>query len=70
MTSRAQLETLLMRMQDDYLSTPFLRLTVDEAERRFADNRDTCRAILETLADAQGLARTGDAYLRYYPPAA
>jgi hypothetical protein len=70
MTSRAQLETLLMRMQDDYLSTPFLRLTVDEAERRFAENSDTCRAILETLVDAKVLARTGDAYVRYDPRAA
>ena len=71
MTSRARLETLLLRMQHDYLSTPLLHLTVDEARQRFGEDDATCRAILDTLADARVLARTADGtYVRYFPRAA
>jgi hypothetical protein len=71
MTSRAHVESLLMRMQHDYLSTPLLHLTVDEAERRFGEDGNTCQAILETLVDARVLTRTADGgYVRFFPRAA
>ena len=71
MAARTPLETLVIRMQEDYLDTPLLHLTVDEAEARFGADVETCQAILDTLVDARVLARTAEgAYVRFFPRAA
>jgi hypothetical protein len=61
---------LVMRMQDDFLHTPALRLTLPDAERRFGADRDTCEAVLGTLVNSGVLARTDDGgYVRFFPVA-
>jgi hypothetical protein len=67
-TSASHVETLVMRVQDDFLTTPALRLTLPEAERRFGLNRRSCAVLLDLLVDANVLARTADgAYERFFP---
>jgi hypothetical protein len=61
-------EALVTRMQDAFLESPTLRLTLPQAERRFGVDRVTCDAVLGTLADATVLARTSEgAFVRYFP---
>jgi DNA-binding IclR family transcriptional regulator len=71
MTASRHLEALVIRMQNEYLDTPYLPLTVREAEQRFGADGTTCQAILDTLVDARVLARTEDGeYVRFFPRAA
>jgi hypothetical protein len=68
--NRTGIETLVMRMQADFIATPTLNLSLGEAERRFELDRETCEALLDVLVDATVLARTDDgAYRRFFPPA-
>ena len=47
-----------------------LRLTVSEAERRFATDEITCEAILDALVDSAVLFKTADrVYGRLFPHA-
>ena len=63
-----QVVALVMRVQDDFLETPALRLTLADAERRFGADRRTCEAVLGTLVNAGVLARTDDGgYARFFP---
>ena len=69
--STGHIGTLVLRMQDAFLDTPGLTLTVREAEHRFGVDEITCQAILGVLADAGVLARTPHGvYSRYFPKAA
>jgi hypothetical protein len=55
-------------MQDDFLNTATLQLTVPEAEQRFDVDRTACEAVLDALVEAQVLARTGEGtYARFFP---
>lgn len=59
---------LVVRMQDEFLDTPTLQLTLPQAERRLGVDRVTCEGVLGALVDAHVLARThGDVYVRYFP---
>ena len=58
---------LVMRVQDAFLETPALRLTLRDAERRFGADRDTCQAVLGTLVSSGVLARTDDGSVRFFP---
>jgi len=63
-----EIGTLVTRIQTDFLETPDLRLTLDEAERRFHIDRLTCEAILGALVDAQVLNQRGTGnYQRSFP---
>jgi len=67
---RRQIEELLMRIESEFLDTPGLRLTVSEAERRFAADEITCEAILDALVDSAVLFKTADrVYGRLFPHA-
>jgi hypothetical protein len=57
-----------MRVEGEFLETPGLRLTIPEAQRRFAIDEITCEALLDALVDASVLFRTRDlVYGRLFP---
>jgi hypothetical protein len=59
---------LVLRMQDDFLDTPELTLTLHGAQRRFGVDETTCEALLLALVDAGVLTRTREgAYARRLP---
>ena len=64
----ARIQTLVMRMQNDYLETPALALTLPQAQRRFGVDATACEAVLGALVDAGVLTCTPDgAYRRWFP---
>jgi hypothetical protein len=66
--SSQTLEGLVMRMQDDFLKSAALKLTVPEAEERFRVDHTTCEAVLSALVEAHVLARTREGtYARFFP---
>jgi hypothetical protein len=67
-TTASRVETLVMRIQGDFLATPALHLTVAQAERRFELDRRSCEAVLAALADAHVLrCATDGTYTRFFP---
>lgn len=67
-TTGARITELLVTIQNAFLDTPGLKLTLEEARMLFGIERTTCRAILKALEDASVLARTSTgAYVRLYP---
>jgi hypothetical protein len=66
--SREQIGALVMRMQESFLTTPGLTLSLHEAKRRFGFDEATCEAILTALVEAGVLMklRTGT-YARLLP---
>ena len=68
MTTRRQIEDLVMRIEGEFLETPGLMLTVAEAQRRFGMDEITCEAVLDALVDSGILFKTRDrVYGRLYP---
>lgn len=66
--TRGRIERLVMRIQDDFLRTPWLALTVSSACRRFAVDEITCEAILDALSDAGVVSKSRQGiYVRHYP---
>lgn len=56
---------LVHRIQSEFLEMPGLRLTIEQASRLWALDRDTSRAILDRLTDAGFLSRNREgAYVR------
>ena len=63
-----RIEDLVMRIEGEFLETPGLKLTIPEAQRRFAIDEITCEALLDALVDASVLVRTRDrVYARWFP---
>lgn len=61
MTSKGhRIGTLMMEIQDAFLSTPDLTMSINDAVRRFGADRLTCEAILQALVDARVLTPAGD----------
>jgi len=61
-------ETLVMRVQGEFLDTPTLSLSLPQAERHFGVDRVSCEAVLGALVDANVLARSADGnYARFFP---
>jgi len=58
---------LVTRIQDDFLDTPALALTLGDAARRFRVDADTCRALLDVLVDATVLTNRAGTYVRHFP---
>jgi hypothetical protein len=66
--TRGRIENLVMRIQDDFLQTPWLALTVSSARRRFGIDDVTCEAILDALADAHVVSKSRQGiYVREFP---
>jgi hypothetical protein len=65
---RCGIEDLVVRIQADFLATPWLALRLPDAEERFGVDRMTCEAVLDTLAEAHVLERSRQGvYIRYFP---
>ena len=68
MLTARQIGSLILRIQNDFLDTPALRLTLRDAVLQFDIDPITCHAILGALVDAQVLARSHDGeYVRHAP---
>jgi hypothetical protein len=68
---RRHIEDLVVRIQEAFLETPALRLTVPQAQRRFAVDARGCEAVLGALAEAGVLARAPQGhYVRRFPSSA
>ena len=66
--TRAQIEALVMRVQNDFLAMPALKLPLGKASHRFGLDIESCRAILDALVDARVLTMTSEgAYVRLVP---
>ncbi len=67
--TRSYLEALIIAIQNDFLETPRLALTLSGASERFGVERTACEALLGALVDARVLTKApGGAYVRYFPP--
>ena len=65
---RSRIEDLLIRIENEFLETPELRLTVSEAGLRFEADELMCEAVLDALVDAAVLFKTPDrVYGRGFP---
>ena len=68
MRNQNRIETLVTRVQEAFLDKPSLRLSLPQAQMRFATDAITAEAIFEMLADAGVLAKAPDgAYVRAFP---
>ena len=66
--TRAQIEALVVRVQNDFLTTPALKLPLPEVSQRVGLDIESCKAILDALVDARVLAMTLEgAYVRLVP---
>jgi hypothetical protein len=63
-----EIATLVTQMQADFLQNPGLRLTLNEAERRFHVDRLTCEAVLGALTDGRVLTRDATGHYRRHLP--
>ena len=70
MTSKGnRICTLMMEIQDAFLTTPDLTMSINEAVRRFGADRTMCAASLDALVDARVLGPAGDGrYESSFPP--
>lgn len=65
---QGRIENLVMRIQSEFLTTPWLALTVPSAQRRFGIDEITSEAVLDALADAHVLSRSRQGiYVRRFP---
>ena len=63
-----RIQDLVVAMQQPFLDTPELRLTLPQAQRRFGVSARTCEAVLGALAEAGVLDKTPQGeYIRSYP---
>jgi hypothetical protein len=66
--TRSQIETLVVRIQQVFLSGHSVRLTVNQIARRVDASATLCRAVLQLLVEARVLAQTpGGIYQRFFP---
>ena len=62
------LEALVVRIQNEFLGRPTLRLTLPDAVQRFDIDKTTGLAVLDALVDARVLTKTrAGAYCRFFP---
>lgn len=68
MTTRERITGTLLDIQNAFLDTPGLALTLKEARLLFGVDEMTCAAVLKTLVEAGVLSRThGGSYVRRFP---
>ena len=54
--TRAQIEGLVMDIQQQFLRTPAVRLTLNQIARRVNSSVSLCKAVLRVLVDARVLS--------------
>lgn len=60
--------SLVLRIENGFLDTPGLALTLPTAQQQFGVDPTTCKAVLDALVDARVLAQTrAGAYVRHFP---
>lgn len=67
MTTRRQIESLVMRIQSAFLEKPMLSLTLKAAHRQFGVDEVTCAAVLDALVEARVLTEQDGIYRRHLP---
>ena len=68
--TRFEIESLVVRIQQVFLSGRAVRLTLNQIARRVDASISLCKAVLRILVDARVLAETpGGAYERFFPHA-
>ena len=66
--TRADIEGLVMRIQEEFLRRPTVRLTLHQIAYRLDASLVLCKAVLRVLVDAKVLAQTpGGVYERFFP---
>ena len=66
--TRSEIEALVMRIQEEFLYSSSVRLTLDQIARRVDASLVMCRAILRVLIDARVVAEApGGVYQRFMP---
>jgi hypothetical protein len=66
--TRNRIERVVMRIQNDFINTPWLALTLPGAQRRFRVDEMTCEAVLDALTDAHVLSKSRQGvYTRDFP---
>ena len=69
--NRYEIEALVMRIQDEFLRTSAVRMTLNQIARRLDASMSLCKAVLRVLVDAHVLAETpGGVYQRFFPQGA
>ena len=69
--TRSDIEALVVRIQEEFLQAPAVRLTLDQTARRLHASAALCKAVLRVLVDARVLAEApGGVYQRFFPHAA
>ena len=69
--TRSEIETLVMKIQAQFLRTPAVRLTLNQIARQMNVSVSLCKAVLRVLVDARVLAQTpGGVYERFFPQGA
>jgi hypothetical protein len=69
--TRLQIETLVVRIQQVFLSGHSVRLTLNQIARRVGASAAQCQAVVRLLVEAHVLAETrGGVYQRFFPHAA
>ena len=65
---RRRIQDLVVSMQQAFLDTPALRLTLPQACRRFSTSGAMCAAVLNVLVEAGVLSRTSQGqFVRLIP---
>jgi hypothetical protein len=69
--TRYEIEALVMRIQNEFLRTSAVRMTLQQIARRLDASVSLCKAVLRVLVDARVLAETpGGVYERFFPQGA
>jgi len=68
--TRADIEGLVMRIQEEFLRRPTVRLTLHQIAYRLDASLVLCKAVLRVLVDARVVAEMpGGVYARFFPQA-
>jgi hypothetical protein len=66
--TRSEIESLVIRIQQVFVSGRAVRLTLNQIARRVDASIVLCKAVLRVLVDARVLAETpGGVYERFFP---
>jgi hypothetical protein len=66
--TRFEIEALVMRIQDEFLRSSAVRMTLEQIARRLDASVGLCKAVLRVLVDSRVLAETpGGVYERFFP---
>jgi hypothetical protein len=66
-STRSRIESLVMRIQTEFLDNPMLSLTLPAAQQRFGIDDVIATGVLGALVDAGVLTERDGVYRRYVP---